>query len=108
MKNIFAILIALTGLMTTAFSFAGSGGGKITRVYSHAGDVAIYRTQHYVSPPSCNPYGEFAISLKTYSGRAIHAQVLTAVQEDKTVAIAGTGTCTYLSRENVRYIYFNN
>lgn len=88
--------------------FAGSGSGKITRVYTHHSDIAIYKTEFYTSIPSCNLYGEFAISLATNTGRATHTQVLTAVAMGKNVVINGTGTCTYLGRENMRFIFFDN
>ncbi|AXI01489.1 hypothetical protein [Aquirhabdus parva] len=90
----------------SSWVFAGEGGGRVTVVYAHESNIAIFATETHTNMPACSQSGnEWALSLATTAGRAQYALLLSAAAQGKQVTVSGRNDCTaWGDRETPSYI----
>ena len=89
---------------------AGSGSGKVTRIYTHTGDFVLFATEthsHGADKDTCiGAENEWGFSLKTETGKAMYSQLLAAASQGKQVNVSGANDCAdFPSRERPAVIF---
>ncbi|MGF1863698.1 hypothetical protein L4D15_00270 [Enterovibrio norvegicus] len=101
--------LAITAGICIATAQAGTGSGKITRIYAHekngGAGVIMFNVQNHVNPPASCPGHEWAFDANTDQGKAMYSLLLAAASQGKPVTVMGTGDCAAWSdRERPAWI----
>ena len=89
--------------------YAGSGKGKVTRIYAHTGDVIMFDVGQHLDKPACSTVGtQWALSLNSDAGKAMYSLLLSAAAQGQEVIVHGTNVCSaWGDRESPKFIYVN-
>lgn len=95
--------------MTSTFSIAGDGGGKILGIVADEG-VAHIRTAVHNNPPPCAPLqggiAEWSLSTVTGEGKAKYALILMAFAQNRPISIKGKNDCSvWGDREAIGFVH---
>ncbi len=105
MKNIFIIIVL--SLFSTN-TFAGDSQGKIGTLMVHTGDVVMFSAGVHNNRPACSS-SQWALSLKTETGKAMYAMLLSASAQGQTVKVKGNNKCSaWGDRETPVYMWVVN
>ncbi len=106
MKKITVLILCLFGSFSV---YAGNSNGKVEFLMVHTGDVVIFSAGAHQSKPGCsrvgNAWGSWALSLKTESGKAMYAMLLSAQAQSQSVKVIGESACkAWGDRESPRHM----
>ena len=95
-----SFLIILLLMFMWSNAIAGTGSGKVTRIYAHpkftngvdTGVILFNVEIHNDAPASC-PGSEWAFNADTEHGKAMYALLLSAAAQGKPVYVRGAGDC---------------
>lgn len=104
-KTLVTMAVAFGVLVATAGSaYAGTGTGKIQRVYTAAPNLIFVNMETVAGQPFCASAAEFAIDPGTPIGKNTYALLLTAYALGVDIHIEGSNDCTVKGdRESISY-----
>ena len=105
------LLLSLTMFIVSLSTLAGTGSGKVTRIYAHpknppsTGSVILFNVESHIDAPICSG-NEWAFDGDTEHGKAMYALLLSAATQGKHVVITGANDCAaWHDRERPYLIY---
>lgn len=83
-------LLAALAFVASGKAIAGHSEGKVTMLMAHVGDLVMFRAGAHHNKPTCSTVGdEWAISLKSETGKAMYSLLLSAQAQGKSVTVIG-------------------
>ena len=106
MKSLTIVILFLLLVFTSHKSIAGESSGAVEFIMLQLDDIVIFSVGEHAGKPECSAEGEeWALSLKTESGKAIYAALLSAAAQGKNVRVFGKNDCDVMSdRESLLWI----
>lgn len=89
-------IVMLIASLYCGVSFAGSGVGKVTRIFVADGSSAVlFKLDSAIEDtPRCNENKRFSINLHKPGGMAAYRAILEAKREGYRVTVEGLNTCS--------------
>lgn len=107
-KCLLLLLVSLAGASLPNEGYAGTQVGKVTRLMPHVQDIVIFDLDGTSSGrPACSTQStQWALSLRTETGKAMYALLLSAHANGRAVRVQGTGACgAWGDREEPLFMY---
>ena len=93
MKRSLLLLAMLSGLVTPAYASVSSAGTVNNVLAIREGKLFFNQSGTHDQRPACATADRWVVDMSTPGGQIIAATVLTAYAQNRTVGVAGTGSC---------------
>lgn len=92
MKKLLVLAVCVATAVLATSASAGNASGHVTRVTTY-GNAVIFAVESTPSPAPCSTAGDFVVDASTSEGKAMYANVLTALAVNRPISVFSANSC---------------